>query len=171
MSAVPPDPTRPTAAPPPGFAPTPPSADPSPARWTVDAGRYWAGAAATAVVAALVGVVGVIVFEQILDLTLVVSDPLGTKSTMAAFAIGGALAAIAAAGLLHALVVTTPRPRAFFGWIVLLVTTVVTLLPLSSTADLPGELASGGVHLVVGVAIWSLLSGVLSMTIRHAQAT
>ena len=41
-----------------------------PTRPDVDAGRLWAGGAATAVVAGLVGVVGVLVAEGLLDLDM-----------------------------------------------------------------------------------------------------
>lgn len=137
-------------------------------RWTLDAGRFWAGAVATAAVAALVGVVGSIVFEQILSIDLVVQDPFSTGSHMSAYVIGGAASALLAGGLLHVLVVAAPRPRAFFGWIIGLLTVVAALLPLTWTSDLANALSTGGVNLLVGIAIWSLLSGVLGWTMRRA---
>ncbi|MBO0921672.1 hypothetical protein J1G42_12645 [Cellulomonas sp. zg-ZUI222] len=139
-------------------------------RLTVETGRFWAGAAATALVAALVGVVGVIVLEQILRIDLVFRDPFGTGSAMSAYVLGGVLSAVAAAALLQLLVLTTPRPRAFFGWIVGLATVVATLLPLTWTDQVGSALASGIVNLLIGVAVWSLLNGVLGWTVRRVPA-
>lgn len=140
-------------------------------RWTLEAGRFWAGAVATAAVASLVGVVGTIVFEQILSIDLAVQDLFGIGSHVGAYVVGGIVASLLAAGLLHILVVSTPRPRAFFGWIVGLLTVVAALLPLTWTSDLASALSTGGVNLLVGIAIWSLLTGVLGWTMHRAPAT
>ena len=133
---------------------------------TVDAGRFWAGVVATALVTALIGLVGVLIVDQILDIELVVRDLVGTGSTGAAFVIGGVLASIAAGGLLQLLVMSTPKPRAFFGWIMFLATLTAALLPLTWTDVLESAIASGLVNALIGIAIWSLLLGVLSRTLR-----
>lgn len=143
------------------------AARPAGTRLTVETGRFWAGAAATALVASLVGVVGVMVLEEILRVELVLRDPFGAGSAMGVYVFGGILAAMSAAGLLQLLVTTTPRPRAFFGWIVALATVVATLLPLTWTDDIGSALASGIVNLLMGIAVWSLLTGVLSWTVRR----
>ena len=133
---------------------------------SVDAGRFWAGVVATALVTALIGLVGVLIVDQILDIELVVRDLVGTGSTGAAFVIGGVLASIAAGGLLQLLVMSTPKPRAFFGWIMFLATLTAALLPLTWTDVLESAIASGLVNALIGIAIWSLLLGVLSRTLR-----
>ena len=165
-----PDPTVvfPAAVQPAPVAPEPvaPVAAPRPTQPSVDAGRFWAGVVATALVAALIGLVGVVIVDQILQIELVTKDPLGTDSTGAAFVVGGVLAAVLAGALLHLLVVTTPRPRAFFGWIMALATLTTALLPLTWTDVLESAIASGLVNALIGIAIWSLLSGVLSRTLR-----
>ena len=135
-------------------------------RLVVETGRFWAGAAATAFVAALVGVVGVIVLE-ILRLELTYRDLFGTGSAMGAYIFSGILTAVASAALLQLLVLTTPRPRAFFGWILGLATVVATLLPLTWTTDIASAIASGVVNLLLGIAVWSLLTGVLGWTVRR----
>ncbi|MBT0995391.1 hypothetical protein KIN34_13965 [Cellulomonas sp. DKR-3] len=147
---------------PPAFASTPAPAPTS--RVVLRAGPYWGGAVATGIVAALVGVVGVLVFQSILDVGIVVKDPFGTDSDSWAYAVAGFVAAIAAAALLHLLLISTPRPRAFFGWIMALATVAAALLPLTWTDDTTAALCAGAVNLLVGIAIWSLLSGVLSRT-------
>ena len=133
---------------------------------SVDAGRFWAGVVATALVTALIGLVGVLIVDQILDIELVVRDLVGTGSTGAAFVVGGVLASIAAGGLLQLLVMSTPKPRAFFGWIMFLATLTAALLPLTWTDVLESAIASGLVNALIGIAIWSLLLGVLSRTLR-----
>lgn len=180
-AAAPPAQPAPVAAAPPAVAPpayatTPapspalPTAPAAPPRAGLAAGPYWGGVVATAVVAALIGIAGVVIFQNILDVTLTYQDPFGTDSTMAAYAVGGAVAAILAGGLLHLLVISTPRPRAFFGWIIGLATLVAALLPLTWTDDTTRAAASGAINLLIGIAIWSLLAGVLSRTARLVPA-
>jgi hypothetical protein len=133
-------------------------------RIAIDAGRYWAGVAATAVVAVLVGVVGVVVFERIFDIELVTKDPFGTGSSMGAYVVGAVATTLVAGLLLQVLVLSTPEPSAFFGWIMGLGTLVVALLPLTWTDDTKSALCSGLVNLLIGIAVWSLLTGVLART-------
>jgi hypothetical protein len=84
-------------------------------RTAIDTGRLWAGGAATAVVAALIALAGVIVGEGLLDLVMVqpplipVGDSFGLR-----YAVTAAVLALIATALAHLLVVTTPRPRSFF---------------------------------------------------------
>jgi hypothetical protein len=133
---------------------------------TLNPGRFVAGALATALVAALVGLVGVLVIEGIFDQTLVPpADVFSTGSHAAAFAIDGAIFAILASGVLALLVVSTPRPKRFFGWIMLLAVVIITLLPFAWTSHLDRAVLSGVVNLVIGAATWSLLAGVASRTI------
>lgn len=169
--APPADPTMvyPAAVQPAPVQPVPVAAAPVaavPTRPSVDAGRFWAGVAATALVTALIGLVGVLIVDQILDIELVVQDVFGTESTGAAFVVGGVLSSILAGGLLHVLVLSTPKPRAFFGWIMFLGTLTAALLPLTWTDVLESAIASGLVNAIIGIAIWSLLLGVLSRTLR-----
>ena len=117
--------------------------------------------------AALVGVVGVIVLEQILRIDLVYRDPFGFDSAMAAFVTGGIVVAVGAGAMLHLLVLTTPRPKAFFGWILGLATLVATLLPLTWTENVGSAVATGVVNLLMGIAVWSLLTGVRGWTVRR----
>lgn len=186
QSAFPHSTPAPSPAPPPAPAPeptavfpaalqpaqVPPAAAPSPARParpadpSVDAGRFWAGVVATALVAALVGLVGVVIVDQILSIELAVQDLFGTNSTGAAYVVGAAVLAVLAGGLLHLLVLTTPKPKAFFGWIMFLGTLTAALLPLTWTDQLESSISAGIVNALIGIAIWSLLLGVLSRTLR-----
>ncbi|WP_028048879.1 DUF6069 family protein [Cellulomonas sp. URHD0024] len=170
--AVPPPAPQPApVAMPPAVAPVAVPGPPVPARPaspSVDNARYWAGVAATAVVAALVGLVGVVIVDQILKIELggAVKDVFGTDSVAAAYAVGGVLSTVVAGALLQLLVMTTPRPRAFFGWIMFLAIVVATLIPLTWTDVTKSAVAAGVINLIVGIAIWSLLSSVLARTLR-----
>ncbi|WP_456789105.1 hypothetical protein [Cellulomonas sp. P5_C5] len=181
-SPAPPPPADPTMVYPAALQPAPvqpvpvpvaaavPVAPARPADPSVDAGRFWAGVVATALVAALVGLVGVVIVDQILGIELVVQDIFGTDSTGAAYVVGAAAIAVLAGGLLHLLVLTTPKPKAFFGWIMFLGTLTAALLPLTWTDVLESSIAAGLVNALIGIAIWSLLIGVLSRTLRPGTA-
>ena len=93
----------------------------------------------------------------------------GTDSEGAAYVVGGVLSAVVAGALLQLLVMTTPRPRAFFGWIMFLALVVAALIPLTWTDVTKSAVASGLLNLVIGIAIWTLLSSVLSRTLRPGQ--
>ncbi|MBD5787762.1 hypothetical protein IF650_16485 [Cellulosimicrobium terreum] len=144
---------------------------PADPRLAVEAGRFWAGAAATAVVAALIGLIGVIVFERIFAIELVPPpDIFGIDSRQAAWAIDGAILALLAAALLHGLILSTPRPRAFFGWIMALLIVVIAVLPFAWSTDTQAAALSGLINLLIGIAVWSLLAGVAGRTIVRAPA-
>jgi hypothetical protein len=139
------------------------------ARPSVDAGRLWAGGAATAVVAALVAVVGVLIGETLLDLTMVEPPllPIG-DSLMVRFGLTAAVLALVATGIAHALALSAPRPRAFFGWIVGLGTLVGVVLPFAEDGTLGGQVATAAVDLAIGLCVLNLLSSVLARTVTVA---
>jgi uncharacterized membrane protein YGL010W len=140
---------------------------PPPARPTVDGGRLWAGGAATAVVAALVAVVGVLISDAVLDAGMVPPPllPVGGSLTLR-YALTAAVLALLATGLAHLLALTTPRPRAFFSWIVGLATLVAVVLPFTGDGAFVGKLAAAVLDLVIGLCILSLVSSVLARTTR-----
>ncbi|GEL22861.1 hypothetical protein PSU4_18150 [Pseudonocardia sulfidoxydans NBRC 16205] len=127
----------------------------------VNAGRLWAGGVATAIVAALIALVGVLIaraLPKVEFLGPLASGPLGSGQTVV-LCLSAAVAALAATGLAHLLLVSTPRPLAYFGWIVALVTVVVILLAFLGGGDLGVKIASGVIYLVIGIAIGSLVTG------------
>jgi hypothetical protein len=142
-------------------APSPPRRQP-----TVDAGRLWAGGAATAVVAALIALVGVLIGEGLFDIEMVHPPllPIG-DSFWLQYACTAALLALVATALAQLLATTTPRPRAFFGWVVGLATVVGVVLPFTLDGTLAGQVTTALVNLVIGVSILSLLSSVVSRTL------
>jgi hypothetical protein len=135
---------------------------PSGASRTVDAGRLWTGGVATALVAALVALVGVLICRGLLDVPVLAPTDQGTLGDASTFRLAAlaALAALLATGLLHLLLLSTPRPLRFFTWIVTLTTVAATLAPFLTDADLDEKVATAAIYLAVGIAIGSLLSGV-----------
>jgi Family of unknown function (DUF6069) len=150
---------------------TPNAPEPVPGkRVVVDAPRLWGGGLATAVVAALVAAVGVLVCRDLLHVKLV-EPPLIkiTNSFAGNYAITAFIAALVATGLAHLLSVVTPRPRIFFGWIVGLVTVVTMVLPFALEGNLEGKICAAVINMVIGLCIASLLSAVLSRTVVDAE--
>jgi Family of unknown function (DUF6069) len=127
----------------------------------VNAGRLWAGGVATAIVAALIGLVGLLIVRALLQIPYLAplrSGALGDART-ALLCATAAVAALAATGLAHLLLLSTPRPMAYFGWIAGLLTAVAAVLPLLNGDPITVGLATGVIHLVIGIAIISLVTG------------
>ena len=130
-------------------------------RLRVDAARLWTGGLATALVAALVAVVGVLIARGLFDVPVLAptaEGALGNANT-ARLAALAAVAALLATGLLHLLVLSTPRPFRFFTWIISLLTVVAVLAPFMTDATLATKVATAVIFLVIGMAIGSLVPG------------
>jgi hypothetical protein len=134
----------------------------------VDAARLWTGGLATAVVAALVAVVGVVIARGLFDVPVLAPERKGAlgDSTTARLAILAAAAALAATGLMHLLLLSTPRPFRFFTWIISLLTLLAVLTPFMTDATLATQVAIAAIGLVIGMAIGSLVSGAARSAIR-----
>jgi hypothetical protein len=142
-----------------------------PSRPVVDARTLWAGGVATAIVAALVALVGVVVCRWLFNIPLLAPKSQGTygDAHTTTVVLVSAAAALLATGLLHLLLAATPRPLAFFNWIVGLITLLLALFPFSTSAPLSQQIATAVVDLVIGVAIGSLLNGVGARSLRRRQ--
>jgi Family of unknown function (DUF6069) len=139
-------------------------------RVVIDAPRLWGGGLATAAVAALAASVGVLICRDLLNVKLVEPPLLRfTDSFPLNYAITAFVLALAATGLAHLLSMITPKPRAFFGWIVGLVTAAAMVLPFALEGSLKGKVCAAVINLVIGLCIASLLSGVLSRTVVDAE--
>jgi hypothetical protein len=137
-------------------------------RQPVDAARLWTGGLATAVVAALVAVVGVLIARGLFDIPVLAPSREGAlgDATTARLAILAAVAALVATGLMHLLLISTPRPFRFFTWIVSLLTLVAVLAPFMTDTKLASQVATAAIALVIGLAIGSLISGAARSAIR-----
>ena len=135
-------------------------------RVMIDAPWLWAGGLETAVVAALSASVGVVVCRDLLNVELVEPPLLRfTNSFPLNYAITAFVLALAATGLANRLSVITPKPRAFFGCIVGLVTAATMVLPFALEGSLKGKVCASMINLMIGLSIASLLSGVLATSV------
>lgn len=144
----------------------------APRRPDLDVVRLWTGGLATAVVAALIGLVGVLVVRVIATHLpqLPAAGLLGTPSGTILLCTTAAVAALAATGLAYLLLMSTPRPMAYLGWIVGLATAAAAVLPLTTGGSLAVAVAEGVINLVIGLAIGSLVAGAVYSAARGASA-
>jgi hypothetical protein len=134
-----------------------------------DSGRFWAGAAATAIVAALIALVGILICRWTLNIPILApaGDGAWGDAHTGEYVLVAALVALVAAGLLYLLMLSTPNPDLFFRWIIGLVTLIAVVYPFSSGAPLDQKAATAIVNLVLGVAIASLLTATAGRAIRR----
>lgn len=135
-------------------------------RLGLEVGRFWAGALATMLVAALIGLAAEFILEEVLNLEIQAqADLFGTGSDLMAWVVAGILFALVAAIVLYLLVMSTPRPRSFFGWVVGLATVILAAVPFAGEFELAPAILAAVVWIVIGSAVYSLLTGTLSRTI------
>ena len=127
----------------------------------VDAARLWTGGAATALVAALITVVGILLIRGLFGIPVLAPKGAGVwgDASTGWYAFGAALASLVATGLMHLLLLSTPRPMRFFGWIVTLVTAAAMLTPFTTGRSMASEVATATLNLLLGIAIGSLVAG------------
>ncbi|HEY7142915.1 MAG TPA: DUF6069 family protein [Streptosporangiaceae bacterium] len=140
-----------------------------PSQPRVESGQLWPGGLATAVVAALIALVGVLICRWLFNIPILAPRKDGAYGDVhtTGFVIAAAVAALVATGIVHLLLLSTPRPLTFFNWIVGLVTLVLVVFPFSTSAPLPEKVATAAVDLVLGIAIASLINGVAARSVRR----
>jgi Family of unknown function (DUF6069) len=148
----------------------PPPEPSGPVRW-VEPGPLWAGGVATAVVAALIALVGILVARWLFTIPILAPrrDGAWGDASTGAYVLAAAGAALVATALLHLLLLTTPRPQVFFGWIIALATIIAVVFPFSTTASLAAKSATGVVNLILGIAIGTLLTSVAGRAVRRRR--
>lgn len=160
----------PAAVPPPGYArgtPEPPAEQPPVVNWR----PFLGGTLATAAVAALVGYVGAVVLESVFSINVIAPpNPFRADTEAGAFAAAGALLTALAAGVLVLLAILAPRPRLFFGWLMFLTVALTAALPFAWTDDTITAAFTSALNLLIGTAVWSLLSGTAARTIQVRTA-
>jgi hypothetical protein len=136
-----------------------------------DPGRLWAGGAATAIVAALIALVGVLICRWTLGIPILApqSDGAWGSAHTGEFVLGAAVVALIATALLYLLMLGTPQPGVFLKWIMGLVTLAAIVYPFSTGAPLDQKIATAVVDLVLGVAIASLLTAVAARAVRRVD--
>jgi Family of unknown function (DUF6069) len=140
---------------------------------TVDARQLWSGGAATAIVAALIALAGILVCRWLFGIPVLAprQDGAWGDASTAGYAIAAAAAALAATAIMHLLLIATPRPQMFFGWIIGLGTVIAVVFPFGTTAPLSQKVATAVINLVLGAAIGSLISGTAARVIRRRAGT
>jgi hypothetical protein len=150
----------------------PATAQPQPQRPSVDAGKLWAGGFGTAVVAALVAIVGILLVRGVFGIGILSPSEAGAygDANTTTYAFGAFGVAIIATGVVHMLLLLMPRPMSFFVWIMLLVIAVGVLIPFTVVAELESQIATAGLNLVIGICILSLLNSVAGIATREPHA-
>jgi hypothetical protein len=142
--------------------------EPEPTR-KVDARALWSGGVATAVVAALIALVGILVCRWLFDVPILSprrEGAWGNASTVG-YVFAAAACALVATALMYLLLISTPYPRVFFGWIIGLATVVAVVYPFSTTAPMTQKFATAVVNLVLGLAIGTLIAEVSRRATRR----
>ena len=147
---------------------------PSPGRPTVDARSLWTGGVATAVVAALVAIVGVLLTRGVLSIPVVA--PANTDGAIdyvgavwvAGFALIGGLLST---GIAHVLLLFAPRPTVFLGWIIGLVALAFAVWPFTVDVDADTRIANAVLYFVIGMAIAILLITVAHQAVRRPRGS
>jgi len=139
-------------------------------RW-VEPGPLWAGGVATAAVAALIALAGVLIARWLFTIPILAPRQDGAWGNVSTgtYVLAAAGAALVATAILHLLLLTTPRPQLFFGWIIALATIVAVAFPFSTTAPLTQKVATATVNLILGFAIGTLLVGVAGRAVRRRR--
>src|SRR5260370_21703633 len=138
-----------------------PELDPS---RTIDVRQLWSGGAATAVVAALIALVGILVCRWLFKIPILAPRRAGAwgAASPGGCAVAAAAVAVVATAIMHLLLIATPRPQTFFNWIIGLGTVIAVVFPFSTTAPLSQKAATAVVNLGLGFAIASPIRGVSS---------
>jgi len=128
----------------------------------IDEKTLWSGGVATAVVAGLVALVGILVCRWLLKVPILSPGKDGAwgDASTAGYVFASVAVALAATGMMNLLLIATPYPRVFFAWIIGLATVVAVVYPFSTSAPLSQKAATAVVNLVLGVAIGSLIGEV-----------
>lgn len=139
----------------------------------INLGRLWAGGLATAIVTALIVVVGILVARQVLGTPALSSGTTAARyanTSSTVYALLAAAAALASTVLMNLLLLAVPQPARFFSWIAALVTVAAVILPFTAVGPTGPKVATALINLLVGGAIAILLSSIAAGCIRRTQA-
>jgi hypothetical protein len=134
--------------------------------------QVWGGGFFTAIIAALIALVGILICRWMLGIDILApkSDGAWGGANTAAYVIGAAVVALVATALLHLMMLGTPQPTMFLGWIMGLATVVAVVYPFSTSAPIDQKIATAVVNLVLGIAITSLLTNVATRAVRSVES-
>lgn len=134
--------------------------------------RLWAGGVATAIVAAGIAFVGVLIISNVFEVGIQTAGRSGALVDNAGtiIPVAAVIAALAGTALLHLLLLTTPRPASFFSAIVALVLVVLLLQVFLADGGVVEHIATAILYAAIGFAIISMLSGVSRTAVRPVAA-
>lgn len=137
----------------------------------VDAGRLWSGGAATALVAAMIAVAGIVIVRGVFGIPVLAPEGDGTWGNASTlwYAVAAAFVALLATALVHGLIVSTPQPLRFFSWAIGLATVIATVAPFVPDAELDAKVATAIINAVIGIAIGTLVSSVARSAMRAVR--
>jgi uncharacterized protein DUF6069 len=130
--------------------------------WQIDARKLWVGGIMAGLVAAGVAIVGLLIVRGVFDIKVFVRGDSGeiVNASTWWYALVSFIAAIAATGLLHLLLLSAPSPYRFFGWIVGLVIAISVIVPFTTDAVASAKVGTAAINLAIGIAVYSIVSGV-----------
>lgn len=136
-----------------------------------DPGRLWAAGAATAVVAALAALVGILIARTLAHVAILAPEGDGAwgDASTVVYVVLAAVCGLLATGLLHFLMATTPRAATFFGWIMGLLIVVAIVIPLGLVVNMDDKLATAALNLLIGLAVTVPLYNVANMLPRRTR--
>jgi hypothetical protein len=142
-------------------------------RSDLDPRRLWAGGLATAAVAALGAVAGVLIARGLCGVAVLAPerDGLWGNTSTGLYALFAAAAALAATGLRHVLSAVTPLAGEFFGWMMTMCTLIAVVLPLTLGADLGSRVATAAINLALGAIITVLVNVTAASAYRVRENT
>jgi hypothetical protein len=141
-------------------------------RYSVDPGRLWASGIATALVAALVALVGILIARGLFKVAVLAPRDHGLwgDARTVTYTVVAAAVALLATGLIHVLCLTVAEPRRFFCWIMALLTVIAVVSPLTVAADWEPRVATALINLAIGVAITAIIDSVATVVRRPRPA-
>ena len=124
---------------------------------------------ATAVVAALITIVGILIARGIFHIAVLASNLSGTwgNANTAVYVLVAFCAGLVATALIQALLLSyTPAPFTFFGWILGLVMLAATVAPFGADGGWAPKITTAAINAAIGIAVWSLTSSVAHRSLR-----
>lgn len=131
-------------------------------RFQIDAQKLWIGGLMAGIVAAGVAIVGLLIVRGVFDIKVFVTGDSGeiVNASTWWYAVVSFVFALFATGLLHLLLISAPSPWRFFGWIIGLAVAIAVIIPFTSDAELSAQVGTAAINLAVGIAVFSIVSGV-----------
>ncbi len=137
----------------------------------VNAPRLWAGGTATAIAACLAMLVGLMIASDLFGVDVVEPGLTGpapeTNWIPMILTAGGA--ALSMTGVMHLLLIGSPRPWSFFRWIVGLLTIAVAALPFAAGVTTNEALVTSLLNLSVGAIIVGLVQSAAQGSVHRTE--